>query len=316
MSEGNKPEILVLGRIYAPTLTALEQAYTVRRLWSAADPDLLLRETGHTIRAAVTTSVIGFNKSYFEKLPNLELVACFGIGHRAIDLATAEERGVIVANTPDAIADSVADLGVGLIIAVMRRICETDRFVRAGHWLTRLPPLGTELSGKTCGIVGLGQIGLAVAKRIAAFGMSVCYHGPHRKPDAGYLFYDSLDAMAKASDCLVVSCALTPQTRHLVDRRILDALGPQGVLVNVARGAIVEEKALIEALKDRRVAGAGLDVFWDEPNVPPELITMDEVVVVPHIGSSTLEIRERRGRHLLANLAAHFAGEPVPFRLQ
>jgi lactate dehydrogenase-like 2-hydroxyacid dehydrogenase len=306
-----KPAILVLTRIYAPTLAALEEEYTVHNLWTAVDRDAFLREVGSKIRAVVTTSLTGFQRSQFEALPKLELIACFGIGHGAIDLTAAKERGVTVTNTPDSIAESVADLGMGLIIAVMRRICETDRFVRAGKWRKSLPPLGRELSGKTCGIVGLGKIGRGIARRAEAFGMSVCYYGPREKQGVSYAYYADLEALAKRSDCLVVTCPATPRTRNIIGAHILEALGPEGSLINVARGAIVDENALIAALKNGGIAGAGLDVFWDEPNVPPELLEMEQVVLVPHIGSSTLEIRERRGAHLLANLNSHFSGEPV-----
>jgi lactate dehydrogenase-like 2-hydroxyacid dehydrogenase len=207
--------------------------------------------------------------------------------------------------------ETVADLALGLLIAVMRRICEADRFVRAGKWPAGPFPMGSELRGKTCGIVGLGNIGRGVARRAEAFGMSVCYYGPRQKPDAAYPYYADLEAMARLSDCLVVACPATAATRNLVDGRILDALGPEGFLINVARGAIVDEPALIAALTSRRIAGAGLDVFRDEPRVPAELIAMEHVVIVPHIGSYTREIREERGAKLLANLRAHFAGKPV-----
>jgi hydroxypyruvate reductase len=308
----SKPEILVLTRIYAPTLAALEHDYIVHKLWTAPDRDALLRDVGRKVRAVVTTSLTGFKRAQFEALPNLELIACFGIGHVAIDLAGAKKRGITVTNTPDSIAESVADLGVGLIIAIMRRICETDRFVRAGKWRASLPPLGRELAGKTCGIVGLGKIGRCVAKRVEACGMSVCYYGPREKHDTGYTYCADVEALAKRSDCLIITCASTPETRNLIDARVLEALGVQGYLINVARGAILDESALIAALKEGHIAGAALDVFWDEPNVPAELMAMDNVVLVPHIGSSTLEIREQRGAHLLANLTAHFSGHPVP----
>ncbi|MGZ5177863.1 MAG: 2-hydroxyacid dehydrogenase [Burkholderiales bacterium] len=307
-----KTEILVLTRIYAPTLAALEQEYTVHKLWAAADPNALLQKIAPNIRGVVTTSLTGFRHEQFAALPNLEILACFGIGHGAIDLSAARDHGVTVTNTPDSIAESVADLGAGLIIAVMRRICETDRFVRAGNWRKSLPPLGRELTGKTCGIVGLGKIGLCIAKRVQAFGMSVCYYGPREKNGVGYPYYADVEALAKHSDCLVVTCPLTDQTRNLVDVRILRALGSNGYLINVARGPIVDEEALITALTTGEIAGAGLDVFWNEPDVPSELIEMKQVVMVPHIGSSTQEIREQRGAHLLANLRAHFSGNPVP----
>jgi hydroxypyruvate reductase len=307
-----KPEILVLTRIYAPTLAALERDYIVHKLWMAADREGLLREVGRKVRAVVTTSLTGLKRAQFAALPRLELIACFGIGHGAIDLAAARERGITVTNTPDSIADSVADLGLGLIIALMRRICETDRFVRAGKWRASLPPLGRELASKTCGIVGLGQIGRCIAKRVEACGMSVCYYGPREKHDIGYTYYADVEALAKRSDCVVVTCASAAETRNLIDARVLEALGAQGYLINVARGAIVDQGALLSALKNEHIAGAGLDVFWDEPNVPSELIAMENVVIVPHIGSSTLEIREQRGAHLLANVTAHFSGQPVP----
>jgi lactate dehydrogenase-like 2-hydroxyacid dehydrogenase len=200
---------------------------------------------------------------------------------------------------------------MGLIVAVMRRIAEADRFVRAGRWLSGLLPPGTGLGGKTCGIIGLGAIGLRIAKRAEAFGMSVCYHGPRRKQGAAYAYYPELASLARESDCLVVACRSTPQTRSLVDARILAALGPDGYLINIARGPIVDEQALIAALRERRIAGAGLDVFWDEPRVPAELAAMEQVVLAPHIGSTTREIREERGVKLLANLRAHFSGQPA-----
>jgi lactate dehydrogenase-like 2-hydroxyacid dehydrogenase len=197
----------------------------------------------------------------------------------------------------------------------MRRICEADRFVRAGTWSAGAFPMSADLRGKTCGIIGYGGIGSAVAKRVAAFGMSVGYFGPRAKPGVAHPYYADLLKMAQASDCLIVTCPETPATRKAVDARILDALGAQGYLVNVARGAIVDEAALIQALKDGRIAGAGLEVFWDEPRVPPALLAMEQVVMAPHIGSSTREIREHRGATLLANLHAHFAGEAVGMRL-
>ena len=297
--------------IYAPTLAELEREFTVHKLWAASDPNAFMQEVSGQVRGAVTTGLLGLSRSRFDALPKLEIVACFGTPRGTVDLAVARERGVIVTNTPDFITETVADLAMGLLLTVMRRICENDRFVRAGKWLTAAATPGREVHGKTCGIVGLGRIGRAVAKRAEAFGMSVCYHGPRAKPDAAWPYYPDLASMARVADCLVACCPLTPETRNLIDARILDALGPQGFLVNVARGPVVDEAALIAALGSRRIAGAGLDVFWDEPRVPAELLAMEHVVLVPHVGSSTEEIREERGRKLLANLRAHFAGKPV-----
>lgn len=306
-----KPEILVLTPIYAPALAALEREFAVHKLWTADDPDAFIREIAARVRGMVTTGPAGFGSHHLEALPRLEIIACFGSGRAAMDLPAAKARGVIVTVTAQSIAQSVADLALGLIISVMRRICEGDRYVRAGKWPQALFGPGRELGGKTCGIIGLGGIGKGVARRAEAFGMAVCYHGPRPKPDVAYPYYADLEAMARQTDCLVVACPETPATRNLVDARILDALGPEGFLINVARGAIVDEPALIAALREGRIAGAGLDVFRDEPHVPAELIALDNVVMVPHIGSTTQEVREQRTAVLLANLRAHFAGKPV-----
>jgi len=309
-----KPEILVITPIYAPTLAALEREYVVRKLWGEPDPDAYMRKECGNVRGLVTTGLFGFSRGHVEALPRLEIVACFGNPHgvAAEHRAAAAMRKVVVTNTPDSITEPVADLALGLLVAVMRGIVQADRFVRAGKWPAGPFPPGRGLGGKTCGIIGLGAIGKAVAKRVVPLGMSVCYHGPRRKVDVGYPYYANLESMARASDCLVVSCPATAETRNLVDAHILEALGPDGFLVNVARGSVVNELALIAALKDRKIAGAGLDVYTDEPRVPAALLAMEQVVLAPHIGSTTQEIREERGAKVLANLRAHFAGKPVP----
>jgi hydroxypyruvate reductase len=307
-----KAEILVLVPIYAPTLAALEREYTVHKLWTATDSGAYLRNECARVRGVVTTGPAGCGRDIIDALPGLEIVASFGSPRRTVAFDAAAARGIVVTNTPDSITATVADLAVGLLIAVMRRIPESDRFVRAGKWVGGPFPPGRGLGGKACGIVGLGQIGRAVARRLEAFGMAVRYHGPTRKADAGWPYHAELDELARAADCLIVTCALTEATRGMVNARILDALGPNGYLVNVARGPIVDERALVEALESRRIAGAGLDVYRDEPRVPATLMRLDNVVLLPHIGSTTLEIREGRGNKVLANLRARFAGEPVP----
>jgi lactate dehydrogenase-like 2-hydroxyacid dehydrogenase len=308
-----KPEIIVTRPFYAPVMAALEREFTVHPLWRAREPDAFLRELSDRLRVVVTTGLVGFSPAQMNALPRLELVACYGNPHSGlVDLADARARGVIVTNTPDSITSIVADLALGIVIATMRRIAEGDRFVRAGKWRERPPAVGRDLGGKLCGIVGLGAIGREIAKRALVCGMSVCYHGPHRKEDVPYRYYSDLEAMAREADCLVVMCPLTPATRDLVSKRVIDALRPASFLINIARGPVVNQEGLIAALREKRIAGAGLDVYWDEPNVPPELMAMENVVLSPHLGSATLEIREERGRKLLANLRAHFAGQPVP----
>jgi hydroxypyruvate reductase len=306
-----KPEILILKPIYAPTMGALERDYVVHKLWEAPDEAAFVREIGAKVRGLVTTGVVGFTRAHVDALPQLQIVGCFGSPRGTFDMAAAKERAIVVTTTPDVIAPSVADLALGLMLSVMRRIAEGDRLVRAGQWLAGSPRAGRDLGGSTCGLVGLGQIGLGIAKRAEAFGMTVAYHGPRPK-DVPYRYYGDLCELAKVSDCLVLACPLTPETRGVVDSHVLDALGPDGFLVNVARGPVVDQEALMAALSQKRIAGAGLDVYWDEPRVPAVLLEMDNVVLTPHIGSNTHEIREERSAKLLANLAAHFSGEPVP----
>ena len=307
-----KPEVLVLVPLYAPTLAALEREYTVRKLWTAGDAGGYLKKECAGVRGVVTTGLAGCGRGIIDALPRLEIIASFGSPRRTVDFEAAAARGIVVTNTPDSIAATVADLAVGLLIAVMRRIPEGERFVRSGKWTAGPLPPGRGLGGKRCGIVGLGQIGREVARRLEAFGMAVRYHGPARKADVSWPYHSSLEDLARASDCLMVTCPLTEATRGMVGARVLEALGPEGTLVNVARGPIVDERSLIEALERKTIAGAGLDVYWDEPHVPAALMGLDNVVLLPHIGSTTLEIREGRGNKVIANLRAWFAGEPVP----
>ncbi len=309
-----KPEILVLLPIYAPTLAALEQRYVVHKLWVAPDRDALLKEIAPRIRGVVTSGLAGCDNATMQALPKLEIIACFGSPRNTLDLAAARARGIVCTRTPDAITESVADLALGLMLDVMRRIAAGDRFIRAGRWEKNLARPGHEVRGKRCGIIGFGAIGRGVAKRALAFDMTVCYFGPNRK-ESPHAYYADLTDMAKAVDVLVVCCPLTPQTRDLVDVAVIDALGQGGAgfLINVARGPVVNEAALISALQEKRLAGAGLDVYWDEPRVPAALLEMDNVVMAPHVGSSTMEVRVERGRKVLANLEAHFAGQAAPY---
>ena len=308
-----KPEILVVAPVYGATLAELEREFTVHKLWTAADPEGAFRNVSGSVRGVVTTGLVGLSVSRMDALPKLEIVSSVGTPHGTVDLAAAKARGVVVTDTPDSITELVAELAIGLVIAIMRKVCENDRLVRAGKWPAGVPPVGTGLGGKHCGVIGLGRIGRGFARRAEACGMSVCYHGPRRKEDVPYPYHPDVESMARAVDCLVVTCPLTPATRNLVDARVLDALGPAGFLVNVARGPIVDQAAVIAALKEKRIGGAALDVFWDEPRVPSDLMTLDNVVLTPHIGTSTREVREERGRKLLANLRAHFSGKPVPY---
>ena len=306
-----KPELLLVRAIYAPATAELERDFVVHKLWTAPEAGAYIRQSCGNVRAAVTTTTAGFNRGDFEALPKLEILGCFGPYYELVDVAAAKARGVVVTNTPDSTAEPVADLAMGMIVAVMRRICEADRFVRAGKWPSAVFGAGREVRGKTCGIVGLGRIGREIATRATGFGMNVCYHGPRMKDGVAYPYFSDLEKMAREADVLVVTCKLTPATRNLVDARVLEALGTDGFLVNVARGAIVDEDALIAALAGGRLAGAALDVFRDEPRVPAALLEMDNVVLAPHMGTSTREIRDERSRKLLTDLRAFFAGKPL-----
>jgi len=308
-----KSELVIMRAIYEPTIAELERDFTVHRLWLQNDPDGFLRERGGNVRAVVTTTPYGFSLNDFEYFPKLELLGCFGPYYTLIDRVVAKQRGVKITHTPGSTAEPVADLAMGMIIAVMRRLCESDRFVRAGKWTAGVFPAGTEVRGKTCGIIGFGRIGREIARLAGAFGMRVCYHGPRRKDDVDFEYFADLEAMARAVDCLVVTCALTETTRDLVNARILAALGPAGYLVNVARGPIVDEDALIAALGSGGIAGAALDVFRDEPQVPAALREMDNVVLAAHIGTSTKEVREGRHRMLLEDVRAYLDGRPLSY---
>ena len=312
MTTSAKPELLVLHKIFQPTLTALESAYTVHKLWLAEDRDATLKALAPRMRGLVTTGLAGCDAATMQALPKLEIIASFGSPRNTLDLTAARTRNIVCTRTPDTITESVADLALGLMIDVMRRIAAGDRFIRAGRWEKELARPGNEVRSKRCGIVGFGRIGQGVAKRAQAFDMAVCYHGPNKK-ESPLPYHADLTAMAREVDVLVVCCPLTQQTRDLVDANVIAALGPEGFLVNVARGPVVNQAALITALQEKRLAGAGLDVFWDEPRVPAALLEMDNVVMAPHVGSSTMEVRVERGRKVLANLEAHFAGRAVPY---
>lgn len=307
----NKPEILITRQIYVPALEALEREYTVHKVWSASDRLQFIRDVGARVRAVVTTVPDGVSGREIDLMPKLELIACFGRSLAKIDLAAAKRRGIRVTDVPHSVSVPVADLALCLLIAAMRRVVEAERYVRAGKWPEEPFPPGRGLTGKTCGIIGLGEIGRELARRVEACGMSVCYYGPRKKTDVPYRYFDDLKAMAREADCLVVTCTATPETEKLVNASVLDALGPAGYLVNVARGSIVDEDALIAALAAGGIAGAALDVTKDEPQVPAALLAMDNVIVVPHIGSTIHEIREDRLENIVGNLRAHFAGEPL-----
>lgn len=299
-------EVLVMGPIPAAQLEQLEKNYRIHKLWQAENPEAKLNEVRNNITGMVSTAFFGVTAKIIRALPNLEIISHFGVGYDSVDVKVAKEQGVIVTNTPDVLTDDTADIGIALTLAVFRRTVEGDIYVRSGQWIKKGPmPLGRSLRGKTMGIVGLGRIGQAIAKRAEAFGLNIIYHGPRDKK-VSYPFVANLEEMAAKSDILMVACPYTADTHHLVDAKVLKALGRDGVLVNIARGKIVDEKALIDALESGGIAGAGLDVFEKEPDVPSALCRLDNVVLQPHVGSATHETRGAMAQLVVDNLLLYF----------
>ncbi len=302
-------EILQTHKLLKSCEEELAAKYTVHRLHEAGDREALIASLGERVRAIAGGHV---DAALMERLPRLEIVANFGVGYDSIDVAAARARNIRVTNTPDVLNDAVAEITIGLMIALARRIPQADSFVRAGKWPQGGFGLLSELNGRTVGILGLGRIGREIAQRAQAIKMRVVYHGRHRQTDQPYVYYDDLTAMARDVDWLVVMAPGGAQTDRIVSREVLEALGPDGYLVNMARGSLVDEPALVELLQQRRLGGAALDVFVDEPQVPEALFMLDNVVLSPHQGSATHQTRDKMGALVVANLDAHFAGEPLP----
>ncbi|HZQ61618.1 MAG TPA: 2-hydroxyacid dehydrogenase [Casimicrobiaceae bacterium] len=292
--------------LYGP----LRADYRCHDYVQAGDKQALLRDVGGAIRGLVQGGGTVTPTSLLDALPALEIISVFGVGYDGVPVDYCRQRGLKVSNTPDVLTDDVADVAVALILMTGRGLVRANRFVHAGEWLKRGPDLATKVGGKMVGILGLGRIGKAIAKRVSAMGMDVAYTG--RNPqDVPYRFIADLKALALASDFLVVACPGGPGTRNLVDADVLDALGRNGTIINIARGSIIDEPALVSALQQGVIKAAGLDVFADEPNIPAPLLQMDNVVLLPHVGSATRETRQAMGDLCKANLDAWFADKPL-----
>jgi len=301
-------DILQTHPLLASCEEALAARYSVHKLHEQADKDAWLAENGARIRAHAGS---GVQADLMDKLPNLEIIASFGVGYDNIDVAGARARNVRVTNTPDVLNDAVAELTLGLMISLARRIPQSDQFVRQGKWPGGNFGLFSELTGKTVGILGLGRIGKEIATRLQAMKMRVVYHGRSQQKNVPYIYYDDLEDMARDSDWLVVIAPGGKGTEGIVSRKVLEALGPKGAIVNVARGTLIDEAAMIELLQNGGLGGAALDVFEEEPSVPEILFGLDNVVLSPHQGSATHQTRDAMGALLVANLDKHFAGEPL-----
>jgi lactate dehydrogenase-like 2-hydroxyacid dehydrogenase len=306
-----KPDLISVAPLMPKHMAEIEQDFTIHKLPAPAERTAFLSKLADKVRFLQTTGFHGADAALINALPKLEIIACMGVGVDAVDLALAKKKGIAVTNTPDVLNDDVADLALALILMTARRLALSDRYVRDGRWLKGSQPLAVKASGKKLGILGLGRIGKAIAKRAAAFDMDISYHGRHKQADVPYRHYPELAQMAKDVDFLVVICPGGAATKNLVNAQVLDALGPQGILINVARGSVVDEPALVNALQSGKLGGAGLDVFADEPNVPKELLGMDNVVLAPHVGSATTETRTAMNDLVVANLRAHLSGQKL-----
>ncbi|WP_128565678.1 2-hydroxyacid dehydrogenase [Methylobacterium crusticola] len=287
---------------------SLERLFTVHRADKAADRERFLDEVGPRIRG-LAGSGVKVDDALLDRLPKLEIVANFGVGYDTIDAPACGRRGIVVTNTPDVLTDEVADLAVGLLLATVRQIPQVDRYLREGKWLEKPYPLTGTLRGRTVGILGLGRIGRAIAHRLVAFGVPIAYHGRTRQADVPYAYHKTLLDLAHASDVLMVVAPGGPDTKGLVGREVLEALGPHGVLINVARGSLVDEDALAAALASGTIESAGLDVFADEPRVPAALIAQEHAVLLPHVGSASVHTRNAMGQLVVDNLTSWFDGK-------
>ena len=307
-------EVLLMCPLYPPTQRRLEETYRVHAYWTAPDPEGLLQRLAPTCRVVVTSGGRGIDGATLSKVPLVKLVSCFGVGVDAIDLDYCASHGIAVTNTPDVLTDDVADLAVALMLATLRKVVEADRYVRAGKWLKGSLPLATTVAGRKVGIVGMGRIGQAIADRCRAFKTEIGYFGPRRKPVEGQYFPDLVE-LAAWSDVLVAACPGGEATRGLVSGKVLEALGSDGHFINISRGSVVDQSALVSLLVSGKLGGAGLDVFDDEPRVPAELLTLESVVLQPHQGSGTTQTRQAMGDLTVGNVDAFFAGKDLLTRV-
>lgn len=303
-----RPELLMLKPMLASVGEALTPAFDLHRLDAATDRDAFLAEVGPRIRGLAVNAQAKVDGPLLDRLPNLEIVANFGVGYDTIDAAEAGRRGVVVTNTPDVLTDEVADLAIGLLLATVRQIPQADRYLRAGRWPEKPFPLTASLRGRRVGILGLGRIGRAIARRLEGFGVAVAYHGRRPQGDVPYAYHPTLVGLAQAVHVLMVVAPGGAGTDGLVDAAVLAALGPEGILINVARGSVVDEAALVAALEAGTIHAAGLDVFAAEPHVPERLVALDRVVLLPHVGSGTHETRAAMGQLVVDNLISWFEG--------
>ncbi|MEY9200138.1 MULTISPECIES: 2-hydroxyacid dehydrogenase [Sinorhizobium] len=309
----NKPHILQVGPYPEWDEVPLNDAFTVHRYFDAVDKTRFLAEVGPSVKAIATRGELGATRAMIEACPGLEVISVYGVGFDAVDLAACRERGVRVTNTPDVLTNDVADLGVAMMLCLSRGMIGAESWVKDGSWATQgLYPLKRRVWGRRAGVLGLGRIGYEVAKRLKGFDMDIAYSDVEAKSYASeWEFVADPVALAARSDFLFVTLAASAATRHIVGREVIAALGPEGMLVNISRASNIDEEALVEALENRTLGSAALDVFEGEPALNPRFLTLDNVLLQPHHASGTIETRKAMGKLVRDNLAAHFAGQPL-----
>jgi lactate dehydrogenase-like 2-hydroxyacid dehydrogenase len=309
-----KPALLTTGPMMSLIEEGIDKAFVVHRLQEASDREALLKKVGSDIRAICTGSHTGVktDAAMMGHCPNLKIIANFGVGYDSVDVATAAKRGVVITNTPDVLTEEVADTAIGLLLCTVREFCPAEKWLREGRWARegdyRLT--AASLRDRSIGMVGFGRIGKAIARRIEAFGRPVSYFARHPQPGVANRHYSDLLAMARDVDTLIAILPGGPATEKIIGAAVLDALGPRGVLINMARGSVVDEAALIAALRARKILAAGLDVYVGEPNIDPAFVALDNVTLFPHVGSASHHTRNAMGQLVVDNLAAFAAGQP------
>ena len=310
-----KPEIIITAKGHAGTMATLQSEFNAHLMADAPDRAGFLKQHASAVRGLATFGPMAVDGKLMDALPKLEIISNFGVGVDAINLDDAKKRKIIVTNTPDVLNECVADTALALVLNTLRKLPQSEQYLRGGNWASRGPyPLTASLGGKVLGVLGLGRIGEAVAKRAMACGMTIRYHNRNKK-DVPHPYDPDPVTLAKNSDVLMVVTPGGPETSKLVNEKVLQALGPDGYLVNIARGSVVDEPVLLRYLKEKKIAGAGLDVYADEPRVPPEFFTLDNAVLFPHVASATVETRKAMGDLQIENLRRHFAGKPVLTRV-
>jgi lactate dehydrogenase-like 2-hydroxyacid dehydrogenase len=311
-------EILMPVRLSDSVIANLQSRYTLHRLWEAQDREALLKDIAPRVDIIVTSGAIlahgmsfSTDAAVMARFPKLKLIANHGVGYDTIDAAAAAARGIVVTNTPDVLTDETADTAFGLVLNTVREFPAAERYLRAGDWAKAPYRLTASLRNKKMGILGLGRIGKAIAKRGEAFGLTIAYCGRNKQADVTYDYYATPLSLAEACDILVLAAPGGAQTRHMIDAAVLKALGPTGFLINIARGSVVDEAALIAALREGTIAGAGLDVFAQEPNFSPAFLDLPNVVLLPHVGSASIETRQAMEHLLIANVDAFATGHPL-----